>query len=148
MVEKVGFTNCVFEKLCLPHWKHYFYSVFSKTQLLQKQKLYVEKNRKFMKNSGLFLSMAEWCFLGVCRFFWGFKIKRFVFGVSGIVSKVLKILVFSQFLLGFLVWFVSLFIFLVSSLLFSRKRNNIKDTLRFKTLCFNQSFLLKNGLFL
>ena len=41
MVEKVGFTNCVFEKLC------------------------VEKNRKFMRNSGLFLNMAKWCFWGL-----------------------------------------------------------------------------------
>ena len=45
MVEKVGFTNCVFEKLCFR--KHYFYSVFSKTQffknkncMLKKQKIY------------------------------------------------------------------------------------------------------------
>ena len=44
-----------------------------------------------MKNSGLLLNMAKWCFLGL--FFWGFNIKRFVFGVSGIVSKVLKMLV-------------------------------------------------------
>ena len=34
-------------------------------------------------------------------FFVGFNVKRFVFGVSGIVSKVLKMLVFSQFFGGF-----------------------------------------------
>ena len=34
-------------------------------------------------------------------FFWGFNIKRFVFGVSGIVSKVLKMLVFFSQFLGF-----------------------------------------------
>ena len=34
-------------------------------------------------------------------FFWGFNLKRFVFGVSGIVSKVLKMLVFPSF------WFFS-----------------------------------------
>ena len=37
MGEKSGFTNCVFEKP------------------------YVEKNRKYMKNCGLFLNMAKQC---------------------------------------------------------------------------------------
>ena len=35
MGEKVGFTNCVFEKLCASEQKTYFYSVLSKTQQLQ-----------------------------------------------------------------------------------------------------------------
>ena len=74
-------------------WKHYFYSVFSKTQSFKNKTVCWRKNRKFMKNSGLFLSMAKWCF-GGGLFLWGFNIKRFVFGVSGIVSKVLKMLVF------------------------------------------------------
>ena len=56
-----------------------------------------------MKNSGLFLSMANGVF-----WVWFFEVlilKRFVFGVSGIVSKVLKMLVFSQFLGFFLfIW--------------------------------------------
>ena len=33
MVEKVGFTNCVFESCVFQ--KRYFYSVFSKTQLFK-----------------------------------------------------------------------------------------------------------------
>ena len=37
--------------------------------------------------------------------FWGFNIKRFVFGVSGIVSKVLKMRVFPSFLF-FLGWLI------------------------------------------
>ena len=53
-----------------------------------------------MKNSGLFLNMTKWCFLGGL-FFWGFNIKRFVFGVSGIVSKVLKMVVFFFPIFGF-----------------------------------------------
>ena len=85
----------VFLKSCVS-WKHNFYSVFSKNTAFQKQKLYVEKNRKFMKNSGLFLSMANGVFW--VWFFWGLILKRFVFGVSGIVSKVLKMLVFPNFL--------------------------------------------------
>ena len=48
-----------------------------------------------MKTSGLFLNMAKWCF-GVC-FFEVLILKRFVFGVSGIVSKVLKMHVFPSF---------------------------------------------------
>ena len=64
MVEKVGFTNCVFEKLCFP--ENTIFIVFSANTVFQKQKLYVEKNRKFMKNSGLFLNMEKWCFFWVC----------------------------------------------------------------------------------
>ena len=70
--------------------------MFSAKHSFWKTKTVCWKNRKFMKNSGLFLNMAQWCFLGFV--FWGFNIKRSVFGVSGIVSKVLKMLVFSQFL--------------------------------------------------
>ena len=63
MGEKVGFTNCVFEKLCFS--ENTIFIVFSAKHSFSKQKLYVEKNRKFMKNSGLFLNMAKWCFLGL-----------------------------------------------------------------------------------
>ena len=49
-------------------WKHYFYNVFSKTQFFKNKNCMLKKNRKFMKNSGLFLNMAKWCFLGVCFF--------------------------------------------------------------------------------
>ena len=66
MVEKVGFTNCVFEKLCL--LKTLFLLCFQQNTAFQKQKWYVEKNRKFMKNSGLFLNMAKWCFFGFVFF--------------------------------------------------------------------------------
>ena len=61
-------------------------------------------------------------------FFGGFNIKRFVFGVSGIVSKVLKMLVFfSQFFGFFLGWLIvvhlgleglGVFVFLVLVFLF------------------------------
>ena len=71
MVEKVGFTNCVFEKLCFP--ENTIFIVFSANTAFQKQKLYVEKKRKFMKNSGLFLNIAKWCFVGL--FFRGFILK-------------------------------------------------------------------------
>ena len=47
MVEKVGFTNCVFEKLCFP--ENTIFIVFQQSTVFQKQKLYVEKYRKFMK---------------------------------------------------------------------------------------------------
>ena len=60
MGEKVGFTNCVFEKLCFP--ENTIFIVFQQNTAFQKQKLYVEKNRKFMKNSGLFLNMANGVF--------------------------------------------------------------------------------------
>ena len=82
------------------------------------------KNRKFVKNSGLFLNMAKWCFLGL--FFEVLILKRFVFGVSGIVSKVLKCL-FSQIFGAFLGWLIvvhlgleglGVFVFLVFVCLF------------------------------
>ena len=66
MGEKVGFTNCVFEKLFF-FSENTSFTVFSANTAFQKQKRYVEKNRKFMKNSGLFLNMAKWCFW-VCFF--------------------------------------------------------------------------------
>ena len=46
-----------------------------------------------MKNSGLFLNMAKWCFFGLF-FFEVLMVLWFVFCVSGIVAKVLKMLVF------------------------------------------------------
>ena len=63
MVEKVGFTNCVFEKLCFP--ENTIFIVFQQNTVFQKQKLYVEKKQKIMKNSTLFLNMAKWCFWGL-----------------------------------------------------------------------------------
>ena len=55
-----------------------------------------------MKNSGLFLNMAKWCFLGL--FFEVLVLLWFVFGVFGIVPGVLKMLVFFPFLGAFLGW--------------------------------------------
>ena len=49
-----------------------------------------------MKNSGLFLNMAKWCFLGL--FFEVLMLLWFVFGVFGIVPGVLKLACSSQFL--------------------------------------------------
>ena len=96
MVEKVGFTNCVFEKLCFT--ENTIKIVFSANTAFQKQTWYVDKNRKLMKHSGLFLNMAKWCFLGL--FFEVLVLLWFVFGVFGIVPGVLKMLVFPS-LLGF-----------------------------------------------
>ena len=62
MGEKVSFTNCVFEKLC------------SSENTIAIRKLYVEQNRKFMKNSELFLNMAKWCFGGCFLSFNGFVV--------------------------------------------------------------------------
>ena len=48
-----------FGKGCFLTWlkKWVLLTVFLKSCML--------KNRKFMKNSGLFLNMAKWCFLGL-----------------------------------------------------------------------------------
>ena len=76
----------VFLKSCvLP----YFYSVFSKTQLFNSKICVLTK--KNMKNCGLFWTWQNgvfWvCFFEVLMLLW------FVFGVSGIVPEVLKMLV-------------------------------------------------------
>ena len=81
---------------------------FQQNTAFQKQKLYVEKNRKFMKNSGLFLNMAKWCFGGL--FFEVLIFKRSVFGVSAIVSKSVKNACFSQCFGPFWGWFILLYI--------------------------------------
>ena len=62
MGEKVGFTNCVFEKLCFFFSENTIFILCSAKPSFSKQKLYDEKYRKFMKNSGLFLNMAKRCF--------------------------------------------------------------------------------------
>ena len=75
-------------------WKHYFYRVFSKAQLF-KSKNGMLKNRKFMKNSGLSLNMAKWCFLGL--YFWGFNVIVVCFWCVWHSSRSVKNACFSQF---------------------------------------------------
>ena len=78
---KSGFY-CVFKKLCFP--ENTIFIMFS-TKLL-KNKTCILKKRKFMKNCGLFLNMANGVF-----WVWFSEVlilRKFVFGVTGIVSSV------------------------------------------------------------
>ena len=50
-------------------WKHYFYSVFSKTQLCRHERMYLDKKQKFYKNRGWFARMQKGVFF---RHFFGF----------------------------------------------------------------------------
>ena len=68
------------------------FTVFLNTAVAIKRYLLKKKNRKFMKNSGLFLNMAKRCFLFV---FSGFSAIVVCFCVSGKVASV-KMLVSSQ----------------------------------------------------
>ena len=43
--------------------KKTIFMVLSENTAFQQQNMYVEQNRKCMKNSGLFLNMAKLCFL-------------------------------------------------------------------------------------
>ena len=52
--EKVGFTNCVFEKLCSSENRTFLQCFQQNTASVAIKKLYVEENRKFMKIIGLF----------------------------------------------------------------------------------------------
>ena len=120
MGEKVGFTNCVFEKLCFS--ENTIFIVFSANPAFQKQKLYDEKKQKIMKNSGLFLNMAKRYFLGFVFLRW------FVFVCVCHSSKSVKnACFFCQFLGAFLGWLLlvylcleglGVFVFLVFGYLF------------------------------
>ena len=65
MGEKVGFTNCVFEKVCFS--ENTIFIMFSAKHSFSKTKIVWWKNRKFMKNSGLFLNMEN-CVFGFLFF--------------------------------------------------------------------------------
>ena len=63
-----------------------------------------------MKNSGLFLNMAKWCFLGLC-FFEGFNVIVVCFWCVWHGSRSVKMLVFfSQFLGAFVGWFILVYL--------------------------------------
>ena len=121
MVEKVGFTNCVFEKLCFP--ENTIFIVFSAKHSFSKKNCMLKKNRKFMKNSGLFLNIAKWCFVGL---FLEVLILKGLFLVCLALLQVLKMLVFPCFG-GFSGWLIvvhlgleglGVFVFLVFVFLF------------------------------
>ena len=116
MVEKVRFTNCVFEKLCFPE-----NTIF----IVSSAKHSSSKTKKIMKNSGLFLNMAEWCFLGVC--FFEVSILKGCFWCVWYCFKSVKNACFSQFFGFFLGWLIvvhlsleglGVFVFLVFVFLF------------------------------
>ena len=91
-MKKVGFTNCVLEKLCSS--ENTMFIVFSANTAVATKSCML-KNRQFMKNSGLFLNMAKRCF---CLFLSGFNVIVVCFCVSGKVAQVLKMLAFFPFL--------------------------------------------------
>ena len=103
MGEKVGFTNCVFES-CVFFWKHYFYSVFSKTAF-KKQKWYVEKKQKIYENSGLFFEHGKMVFFGFV-FFWSFHVIVVCFWCVWHSSRSVKNACFPSFGGFFVGWFI------------------------------------------
>ena len=102
MGEKVGFTNCVFEKLCFP--ENTIFIVFSAKHSFSKTKTVCWKNRKFMKNSGLFLNMANGVFW--VWFFWGFNIKKVCFWCVWHCFKSVKNAWFFPVFWAFLGWLI------------------------------------------
>ena len=87
----MGFTNCVFEKLCLS--ENTIFLVFSaKHSSCNKNSCMLKKTENFMKNSGLFLSMAKRCFL--FAFFPGFNVTCGLFLYLATLQECLKMLVF------------------------------------------------------
>ena len=96
MGEKVGFTNCVFERLCFFFffWKHYFI-VFSAKHSFSKAKIACwKKTENLWKIVGCFWTWQN----GVFGFvFEALMLLWFVFGVFGIVPEVSKVLVFPIF---------------------------------------------------
>ena len=94
MGEKVGFTNCVFQRLCFS-WKHYFYSVFSKTQLFKNKNCMLKKTENIWKIVGCFWTWKNGVFW-VC-FFWGFSVIVVCFWCVWHSSRSVKNACFSQF---------------------------------------------------
>ena len=73
MGEKVGFTNCVFQKLFFFFfWKHYVYSAFSKTQLFKSKNGMLKKTENLWKIVGCFWTWQNGVMWGL--FFWGFNV--------------------------------------------------------------------------
>ena len=71
MGEKVGFTNCVFEKLCFS--ENTIFIVFSEKHSSCNTNTVCKQKQKIDENSGLFLNMAKGCFF--CLFlFPGFNV--------------------------------------------------------------------------
>ena len=66
MGEKVGFTNCVFEKLSFS--ENTIFIVFSENTAVAIQTLYVNKKQKIDEKWWVVLNMAKGCFF-VCFFF-------------------------------------------------------------------------------
>ena len=106
-VKKVGFTNCVFEKLCFFFWKHYLYSVFSKTQLFKSKNGMLKKTKKLWKIVGCFWTWQNGVFW-VC-FFWGFNVIVVCFGVFGITPEA-KICLFFPVCWPFVGWFILVYL--------------------------------------
>ena len=89
MGEKVGFTNCVFEKLC-------FTENTAKYSFSKAKNGMLKTTENLWKIVGCFWTWHNGV-LGVC-FFEVLVLLWFVFGVFGIVPGVLKMLVFPSFL--------------------------------------------------
>ena len=92
---KGGFYYLWYTKLVLC-WKHYFYSVFSKTQLCRHERVQLEKKQKFTKNSGLFAKMQKGVFFWSVFFWWFCFLFACVFVLLFCKRHVLKCL-FSSF---------------------------------------------------
>ena len=60
MGEKVGFTDCVFEKLCFSEIT--IFIVFSEKHSSYNTNTVCQKKENLWKNNGLFLNMAKGCF--------------------------------------------------------------------------------------
>ena len=112
----------VFLKSCI-FSENTIFMVFSAKHSLSKNKIECWKNRNFMKNSGLLLNMAKWCF----GFFFRFHVFVVCFWCVWHSSKSVKNVCFSQFWGAFVGWFIlaclgleglGVFVFLVFVFLF------------------------------
>ena len=102
-VKKWVLLTVVFEKLCFP--ENTIFIVFSAKHSFSKTKTVCwKKNRKFMKNSGLFLNMANGAFW--VWFFWGFNIKKVCFWCVWHCFKSVKNACFFPIFWAFLGWLI------------------------------------------
>ena len=82
-------------KSCVFFWKHYFYSVFSKTQLFKSKNGMLKKTKKLWKIVGCFWTWQNGVFW-VC-FFWGFNVIVVCFWCVRHSSRSVKNACFPQF---------------------------------------------------
>ena len=107
MGAKVGFTNCVFEKLCFA--ENTIFIVFSEKHSFSETKYACWTKQKIYEKLWVVFEHGKMVFWGFL-FFEVLMLLWCLFGVSGIVPKVFKMLVFPHFVGAFVGWVIFVYL--------------------------------------